>query len=90
MALGRSRGSHHAMNYWPGFVDALSTLILVFVFLITVFVLAQYFLSQQISGQETALVRLNAQIRQLTELLSLERCTVTAAPGMMPAIVIAH
>lgn len=86
MALGRSRGSHHATNYWPGFVDALSTLILVFVFLLTVFVLAQYFLSQQISGQETALNRLNAQIRQLTELLSLERTGKASIEEQLAAV----
>ncbi|ALK08047.1 peptidoglycan -binding protein [Blastochloris viridis] len=73
MALGRGRRRERAIDYWPGFVDALSTLILVFVFLLTVFVLAQYVLTQQIAGKETALGRLTAQIRQLTDLLSLER-----------------
>lgn len=73
MALGRGRRRARAIDYWPGFVDALSTLILVFVFLLTVFVLAQYVLTQEIAGKETALGRLTAQIRQLTDLLSLER-----------------
>ena len=73
MALGRGRRRERAIDYWPGFVDALSTLILVFVFLLTVFVLAQYVLTQEIAGKETALGRLTAQIRQLTDLLSLER-----------------
>jgi chemotaxis protein MotB len=72
MAIGRSR-ARERIDYWPGFVDALSTLLLVFVFLLSVFVLAQFFLSQEITGKENVLTRLNAQIRQLSEILALER-----------------
>jgi chemotaxis protein MotB len=61
------------MNYWPGFVDALSTLILSIIFLLTVFMVAQFFLSQEVAGKDTALARLNAQISRLSDLLSLER-----------------
>jgi chemotaxis protein MotB len=71
MALSRSRRDS-GMNYWPGFVDALSTLILSIIFLLTVFMVAQFFLSQELSGKDTALQRLNAQISRLSELLSLE------------------
>jgi chemotaxis protein MotB len=73
MAIGRTRGGERAVNYWPGFVDALATLLLVFVFLLSVFMLAQFFLSQEITGKETVLNRLTAQIRQLSEILALER-----------------
>src|SRR5919198_137970 len=61
------------MNYWPGFVDALSTFILAVIFLLTVFVFVQFYLTQEVTGKDTALNRLNAQIAQLTELLSLEK-----------------
>jgi chemotaxis protein MotB len=72
MALAhRSRDT--GMNYWPGFVDALSTLLLGIIFLLTVFVVVQFYLTQEVSGKDTALNRLNAQIEQLTELLSLEK-----------------
>jgi chemotaxis protein MotB len=71
MAL--ARGRREGMNYWPGFVDALSTLILVIVFLLSVFVVVQFFLSQEVTGKDTALARLNAQIAQLTDLLSMEK-----------------
>ena len=72
MALSRlNRDS--GMNYWPGFVDALSTLILSIIFLLTVFMVAQFFLSQEVTGKDTALARLNAQISRLSDLLSLER-----------------
>jgi chemotaxis protein MotB len=72
MALARARRDS-GMNYWPGFVDALSTLILGFIFLVTVFAVVQFYLTQEVSGKDTALNRLNVQIAQLTELLSLEK-----------------
>jgi chemotaxis protein MotB len=72
MALARSRRDS-GMNYWPGFVDALSTLILSIIFLLTVFVVVQFYLTQEVTGKDTALSRLNAQIAQLSELLSLEK-----------------
>jgi chemotaxis protein MotB len=72
MALARSRRDR-GIDYWPGFVDALSTLILGIIFLLTVFGVVQFYLSQELSGKDTALTRLNAQIAQLTELLSLEK-----------------
>jgi len=73
MALARARRSESGMNYWPGFVDALSTLILGIIFLLTVFVVVQFYLQQEVAGKDTALSRLNAQIAQLTELLSMEK-----------------
>jgi chemotaxis protein MotB len=77
MALARNRRDS-GMNYWPGFVDALSTLVLSIIFLLTVFMVAQFYLSQQISGKDTALARLNAQISRLSDLLSLERTGKTS------------
>ncbi len=72
MALARSRRSQ-VTNYWPGFVDALSSLLLVIIFLLSLFMLSQFFLGQEISGKDTAMTRLNAQIAELTELLQLEK-----------------
>lgn len=72
MALA-SRRRDRGLNYWPGFVDALSTLLLVIVFLLSIFVLGQFFLAQEITGRDTALERLNRQIAELTDLLALER-----------------
>jgi chemotaxis protein MotB len=73
MALGRAKRTQHRVDYWPGFVDALSTLLLAVMFLLTVFVLAQFLLSREISGKDEVLTRLNAQIDELTSLLALER-----------------
>jgi chemotaxis protein MotB len=72
MAITRSR-REAGMNYWPGFVDALSTLLLGIIFLLTVFAVVQFYLSQEVTGKDTALTRLNAQIAQLTEMLSMEK-----------------
>src|SRR5579872_3234041 len=76
MALARTR--REGMNYWPGFVDALSTLVLCVIFLLTVFMVAQFYLSQEVAGKDTALDRLNAQIARLSQLLSLERTGKTS------------
>src|SRR5712675_838487 len=72
MAHGRIRRDS-GLNYWPGFVDALSTLILGIVFLLTVFVVVQFFLSQEVAGKDTALSRLNALIATLNDQLSMEK-----------------
>jgi chemotaxis protein MotB len=72
MAMARARRSAGRIDYWPGFVDALATLLLVFVFLLSVFILAQFFLGQEVTSKDTVLNRLNAQIAELTELLALE------------------
>ena len=72
MALSRGRRVE-SVNYWPGFVDALSTMLLVIIFLLSVFMLAQFFLSREVTGKDTALAKLNQQIEELTSLLALER-----------------
>jgi chemotaxis protein MotB len=72
MALARGRRLE-PVNYWPGFVDALSTMLLVIIFLLSVFMLAQFFLSREVTGKDTALEKLNRQIEELTSLLAMER-----------------
>src|SRR6478752_3917424 len=73
MALARARRNDSGFNYWPGFVDALSTLVLSIVFLLSVFLVVQFFLSQEVTGKDKALEQLNAKIAQLNDLLSLEK-----------------
>jgi chemotaxis protein MotB len=77
MALSRARRDR-GVDYWPGFVDALSTLILGIIFLLTVFVVVQFVLSQEVTGKDTALQRLSARIAQLTDLLGLEKGNKTS------------
>jgi chemotaxis protein MotB len=71
--MARARSRHGGVDYWPGFVDALSTLVLGIVFLLSVFVIVQFVLSQEVTGKDTALQKLSARIAQLTDLLSLEQ-----------------
>jgi chemotaxis protein MotB len=73
MALARIRRGESGMNYWPGFVDALSTLILSIIFLLTIFVVVQFYLQQEVRGKDTALQHLNGQIALLSKLLSMEK-----------------
>src|ERR1700748_1048120 len=73
MALARSRRGESAFNYWPGFVSALSTLVLSIVFLLSVFLVVQFFLSQEVTGKDKALQQLNIKIAELNDVLSLEK-----------------
>jgi chemotaxis protein MotB len=73
MPLARNRRHQRAVDYWPGFVDALSTLLIAVMFILTVFVVGQFILSREISGRDEVLTRLNGQINELTQLLALEK-----------------
>lgn len=71
-ALSRRRRNEDA-PYWPGFVDAMAQLLLVIIFLLSVFMVAQFLLAREISGQDSALGKLQSQISELTALLALEK-----------------
>jgi chemotaxis protein MotB len=68
----RRRGRGSNLDVWPGYVDALSTLLMVIIFVLLVFVLAQGFLSVALSSREKAMDQLNLRVAELAELLSLE------------------
>jgi len=65
--------SYRGPDVWPGYVDALTTLLLTITFLLTVYVLAQFFLSQALSGREKALERLSEEVTALSRQLAGER-----------------
>ena len=65
------RSRHRGVEAWPGYVDVLSTLLMVIVFVLMIFVIGQLFLSQALSGRDEALARLNQQIAELADILSL-------------------
>ena len=73
MALRARRHGGNGLDAWPGYVDALSTLLMVIIFVLLVFVLAQAFLSVVLSGRDKALDQVKQQLAQLTDALSLER-----------------
>jgi len=75
MARSRRDLRQSSTDIWPGFVDALSTLLLVIIFLLVVFVLGQFFLSQLLEGKDSKLLSLEQAIAELTDQLSLEQDT---------------
>ncbi|MFZ0694326.1 MAG: peptidoglycan -binding protein [Alphaproteobacteria bacterium] len=70
---GRASTRRRSVDIWPGFVDALTSLLLVITFVLVVFVLAQFYLRATLSGQNEELKRLTRQVSQLADLLSLEK-----------------
>lgn len=73
--LGSSRRNRASVNIWPGFVDALATILLAFVFVLMVFVVAQLYLSDLLSDRNRALEALRSEISEMAEALSMERRT---------------
>ena len=67
--------SRRTVNIWPGFVDALAALLMVIIFLLLIFSIGQFFLSNALSGKEKTLVQLDRQVAQLADLLALEKTT---------------
>jgi len=68
-----ARRSRRTTDIWPGFVDALATLLIIIIFILMVFVLGQFFLGQALSGRDAALNRLTAQVNELGDMLALEQ-----------------
>ena len=81
-----ARKNRSTPDIWPGFVDAISALLIIVIFLLMVFTLAQFFLSELLSGRDEALVRLNRQISELSEMLSLERSANSELRGDLAQI----
>jgi chemotaxis protein MotB len=75
MAASSRRSRTRDTNIWPGFVDALATLLMVIIFLLMIFIVAQFYLSQLLSGRDEAISHLQRQISEISELLALERET---------------
>jgi chemotaxis protein MotB len=86
MARGRSRRGGEYAEFWPGYVDVLSTLLLVVTFLMSLFMIAQYFAAQESSGKDSALQRLTRQISELTSMLSLEKGKSQSAEDELSAL----
>jgi chemotaxis protein MotB len=81
-ALSRRRRQEEA-PYWPGFVDAMAQLLLVITFLLSVFMIAQFLLAREITGQDSALGQLRSQIAELTQLLNLEKAAKADAEAQL-------
>ena len=66
MAFSSRRQRRSTIDIWPGFVDALSQLVMVIVFVLLVFTAGQFYLSSALSGRNAELQRLTQQINELT------------------------
>jgi chemotaxis protein MotB len=71
MAISPRRHRRSSIDIWPGFVDALSQLVMVIVFVLLVFTAGQFYLTDALSGRDAALQRLSRQISELKDLLAL-------------------
>src|SRR5580693_3075256 len=81
MALSRSRGRRSSIDIWPGFVDALAQLLMVIIFILLVFTVGQFYLSDALSGRDQALKQLQQRISQLADELALEKQTSETLRG---------
>lgn len=71
--LSRARRSASPITAWPGYVDVLSALLMVVIFVLMIFVVAQFLLSEVLYGQKNELARLHTQVNELVEMLGLEK-----------------
>ncbi|HEX4504523.1 MAG TPA: peptidoglycan -binding protein [Alphaproteobacteria bacterium] len=85
MALSR-RGFRSELNVWPGWVDGLSSLIIVVIFVLMVFVIAQAFLQQQLSSKDRTLLELNKRVVELNQMLGKERDTSAALKAQVATV----
>lgn len=73
MALNRRTGQRFQASIWPGFVDAMTALLLVLMFVLTIFMVIQFVLKETITGQESELNQLSTEVLDLARALGLEQ-----------------
>ena len=86
MALSRRSGQRFQGSIWPGFVDAMTGLLLVLMFVLTIFMIVQFVLRETISGQETELDTLSAEVSALAAALGLEELRSNQLQARMGAL----
>ena len=84
--IGSKRRSRSATNVWPGYVDALSALLMLVIFMLLVYVVSQLYLSQTLSDRNTELARLNQRLNEISQLLGLEQSKTEALEQQMAAV----
>ena len=65
MASSLSRTQRRSLDIWPGFVDALAALLIIILFVLMVFMVAQFYLNETLSSRDVAMERLNARINRV-------------------------
>ena len=84
--MGSVRRGRAGTNIWPGYVDALSALLMLVIFMLLVYVVSQLYLSQTLSDRDTQLARLRAQLTELSQLLGLEQDRSAALERQMATL----
>lgn len=84
--IGSKRRNRSTINVWPGYVDALSALLMLVIFMLLIYVVSQLYLSQTLSDRDAQLVRLNTQLDELSELLGLEQSKTEALENRMATL----
>lgn len=85
-ALSKGARSRDNAYYWPGFVDAMAQLLLVITFLLSVFMVAQFLLAREITGQDTVLLKLRSRVAELSNLLAMEKSAKTELETSLGAL----
>src|SRR5262245_37996215 len=84
--MARQRRAAEYSDFWPGYVDMLSTLLMVFMFLLSIFMVSQYYVSREASGKDDALRRVTRQLTELTNLLAMEKGKATSAANDLASL----
>ncbi|SDG62095.1 peptidoglycan -binding protein [Sulfitobacter delicatus] len=86
MALSRRTGARFQASIWPGFVDAMTGLLLVLMFVLTIFMVVQFVLTERISGQESELNALAGEVAALAQALGVEERTTARLEARLGAL----
>lgn len=73
--LGSRRRIATVVNVWPGYVDALSALLMLIIFMLLIFTVAQIFLAETVSSRDAELERLNDKLSEISDALQVQRNT---------------
>ncbi len=84
--IGSKRRARSTINVWPGYVDALSALLMLIIFMLLIYVVSQLYLSQTLSDRESELARLNTQLAEISRLLGLEQEQTAALEEEMATV----
>ncbi|MDX1552679.1 MAG: peptidoglycan -binding protein [Marinobacter sp.] len=84
--IGSRRRTRSTINVWPGYVDALSALLMLIIFMLLIYVVSQLYLSQTLSDRDSELARLNSRLEEISQLLGLEREQTAALEEEMSAV----
>lgn len=84
--IGSRRRTRSTINVWPGYVDALSALLMLIIFMLLIYVVSQLYLSQTLSDRDSELARLNSRLEEISRLLGLEREQTAALEEEMATV----